>query len=74
VHGIRQLALDEGEASIATLVSVRDNDESGNARVKAAIAILDRGCGKPTPPADGRIDVRWIVRDKPMSEDEWRRT
>jgi hypothetical protein len=74
VHGIRQLSLDEGEASIATLVNVRDTDESGSNRIKAAIAILDRGCGKPTPPADGRVDVQWIVRDKPMSEDEWRRT
>jgi hypothetical protein len=69
-----KLSLDEGEASVATLVDVRDNDESGSNRIKAAIAILDRGCGRPTQPIEGRVDVQWVVRDKPMSEEEWRRT
>jgi hypothetical protein len=73
VHGIRQISLDQGEASIATLVDVRDHDLNGSNRIKAAVAILDRGCGRPTQPIEGRVDVQWVVRDKPMSEEEWRR-
>jgi hypothetical protein len=74
VLAIQRLALAEGEASIQKLVYLRDNGENERTQAMAAIALLDRGCGKPTQPADGRIDVQWIVRDKPMSEDEWRRT
>jgi hypothetical protein len=48
--------------------------ESERAQASAASAILDRGCGKPTQPVDGRLDVTWHVSDQPMDPDEWRRT
>jgi hypothetical protein len=74
VLGIQRLALERCPEAIEKLVKLMAEAKSERAQAAAAGAILDRGCGKPTQPADGRIDVRWIVRDKPMSEDEWRRT
>jgi hypothetical protein len=53
---------------------------SGVERVWIVVMLMVRVRARPSrpkpisQPADGRIDVRWIVRDKPMSEDEWRRT
>jgi hypothetical protein len=74
VRGIQRLALDMCPEALEKLAELMREAKSERAQAAAAGAILDRGCGKPTQPADGRIDVRWIVRDKPMSEDEWRRT
>jgi hypothetical protein len=48
--------------------------ESERAQADAASKILDPGCGKPTQPVDGRLDVTYHVRDQPMPLDEWRRT
>jgi hypothetical protein len=47
--------------------------QSENAQANAAVAILDRGCGKPTQPTEGRLDVTYHVRDEPMPMDEWRK-
>jgi hypothetical protein len=47
--------------------------QSEHAQASAAVAILDRGCGKPTQPTEGRHDVTYLVRDEPMPMDEWRK-
>jgi hypothetical protein len=46
--------------------------QSESPQASAAVAILDRGCGKPTQPIEGRHDVIYHVRDEPMPLDEWR--
>jgi hypothetical protein len=48
-------------------------DTNKMAQASAAGMILDRGCGKPTQPMEGRLDVSWHVSDQPMSPDEWRK-
>ncbi|MEX5215305.1 MAG: hypothetical protein NW703_14210 [Nitrospiraceae bacterium] len=44
---IRELAADQGEASIARLVQLRDEAESEQVRFAAAKELLDRGHGRP---------------------------
>lgn len=48
VGRIRELALEQDEANIRTLVEIRDNpEEPAASRVAAVNAILDRAHGKP---------------------------
>lgn len=44
---IRELAADQGEASIARLVQLRDEADSEQVRFAAAKELLDRGHGRP---------------------------
>jgi hypothetical protein len=74
VLGIQRLALERCPEAIEKLTELMRSAQSERARADAASKILDRGCGKPTQPADGRLDVTYHVRDQPMSLDEWRRT
>jgi hypothetical protein len=59
VLGIQRLALERCEEAIEKLVKLMREAESERAQAQAAMAILDRGCGKPTQPADGRLDVTY---------------
>jgi hypothetical protein len=74
VLGIQRLALERCPEAIEKLTELMRSAKSERAQADAASKILDRGCGKPTQPADGRLDVTYLVRDEPMPMDEWRRT
>ena len=45
---IQRLAREHGIAAIEKLVKLMEGAESERAQAAAAVAILDRGCGKPT--------------------------
>jgi hypothetical protein len=62
---IKSLARGWTEASILTLGGIATNGESDAARVSAAIALLDRGWGKPNQPTESKIEgkVEVILRD-----------
>jgi hypothetical protein len=74
VLGIQRLALEMCPEALEKLAKLMREAKSERAQADAAAKILDRGCGKPTQPVDGRHDVTWHVRDQPMSDDEWRDT
>jgi hypothetical protein len=74
VLGIQRLALELCPEALEKLAKLMREAESDRAQASAAIAILDRGCGKPSQPVDGQHNVIYHVRDEPMSLDEWRRT
>ena len=44
---LSQLAREHSDAAFKTLVDICENGTSEGARVKAAVALLDRGYGKP---------------------------
>ena len=44
---LSQLAREHSAAAFATLVDICENGTSEGARIKAAVALLDRGFGKP---------------------------
>lgn len=49
VAKVRELAREQREANIRTLVEIRDNiEESGATRIAAANSLLDRDVGRPT--------------------------
>ena len=57
---VEVLAREHTEAALATLVQImQDTEEKGAARVSAAIAVLDRGWGKPKQDVNlsGQVDV-----------------
>jgi hypothetical protein len=53
------------EVSIRTLAGVAENGTQEAARVSAAIALLDRGWGKPNQPTENKIEgkVEIVLRD-----------
>jgi len=48
LKGLQQLARDHADQALMALVRVALKGKSESARVAAAVAILDRGFGKPT--------------------------
>jgi hypothetical protein len=62
---LKSLARGWTEACVQTLGGVASNGESEAARVSAAIALLDRGWGKPNQPTENKIDgsIEVILRD-----------
>jgi hypothetical protein len=50
---IRQLARAHTNTALETLVEVAKSGKSESARVAAAVALLDRGWGRPTQPLAG---------------------
>jgi Family of unknown function (DUF5681) len=52
VLGIQRFAREYGIAAIEKLVKLMEGAESERAHATAAVAILDRGCGKPTQPIE----------------------
>ena len=50
---IRSLARSHTETAISALAGIAQNGQSEAARVSAAVALLDRGWGKPAQPVDG---------------------
>jgi hypothetical protein len=68
---IRQLARAHTNAALETLVQVAKNCKSESARVAAAVALLDRGWGRPTQPLAGDAEEPPIGIE--ISDEEWRR-
>jgi len=67
---LRSLARAHTELGIQTLAGIARNSTSDAARVSAAQALLDRGCGKPAQPHTGEDDkdiqvtIRTIVEGR----------
>lgn len=68
---LKSLARGYTEAAVRTLGGVAETGESEAARVSAAIALLDRGWGKPNQPHDAKVDgeLRIVIR-KMLKDDE----
>lgn len=65
---ILQLFKDEGLASLATLIELRDNKEApSSVRLASAVNILDRVMGKPTQKIEQDVKTR---SDDPVAEAE----
>lgn len=61
---VRELAQAQTENAIAGLVSILENKKApASARVSAAVALLDRGWGKPAQPIDGDGDGGAIIHE-----------
>lgn len=69
---VQSIARKHTGVAIEALVEALKNPKE---RVPAAIALLDRGWGRPMQPLEGDIDVRqsWVVRAPAAvdSTDEW---
>jgi hypothetical protein len=73
---LRSLARGHTELCIKVLAGIAQNGQNDAARVAAAVALLDRGWGKPAQPQTGedggdlRITIRRIIdadEDSPIS-------
>ncbi len=53
---LKSLARSYTERAVRTLAGVSESSENDSARVSAAIALLDRGWGKPNQPHDAKVD------------------
>ena len=70
-EAVRELARAHAKDALEVLVAVMKDEEATDAtRVTAAIAVLDRGCGKPPPALDDDADrgpqletIRQIIVD-----------
>jgi len=62
---LKSLARGWTEAAVLTLGGIATSGESEQAKVSAAIALLDRGWGKPMQPTENKIEgsVEIILRD-----------
>jgi hypothetical protein len=73
VADIQELAREHTPAAIAALVDALKRPKEA---VPAAVALLDRGWGKPTVTVEGSMDMRSYVLRAPSpveSADEWLR-
>jgi len=61
---LKSLARSYTETAVQTLGGIASTGESEASRVAAAIALLDRGWGKPNQPHDAHVDgdIRVIIR------------
>ena len=72
VAEVKALAQQHTTAAIETLVSICNAGDKDSARVAAAIALLDRGWGKPGQTHHHDGDLRQhILSDRPLTPDEW---
>jgi len=69
---LKSLARSYTKACVQTLSGVATNGESESAKVAAAIALLDRGWGKPNQPHDAKVDgeLRIVIRKLLKDTDE----
>jgi hypothetical protein len=69
-----QLARASGKNTIKTLDAIMcDVKASPAARIAAAVALLDRGYGRPEQSFTGALNVAYTISDQPMSAEEWAR-
>jgi hypothetical protein len=52
---------------------MRDKTAPANARQAAAVALLDRGYGRPEQSFSGALNVNYDISDKPLTAEEWAR-
>ena len=69
---LKSLARSYTTRAISTLGGIAEGGESEAARVAAAIALLDRGWGKPNQPHDAKVDgeLRIVIRKLLKDTDE----
>jgi hypothetical protein len=67
---LKSLARGYTEAAVRTLGGVAEAGESEAARVSAAIALLDRGWGKPNQPHDAKVDGELRITIRKMLDDK----
>jgi hypothetical protein len=69
---LKSLARSYTERAVSTLGGICENSESDAARATAAIALLDRGWGKPNQPHDAKVDgeLRIVIRKLLKDTDE----
>ena len=62
---IKSLARQHAERSIQRLAGIMDGSKDDAAATRAAIALLDRGYGKPNQPTEAKIEgkVEIVLRD-----------
>lgn len=60
--------------ALATLKKWMDNEQQPNASVKAATLILAYAWGQPTQKVEADVDtnIKSVISDKPLTEDEFR--
>lgn len=70
VARVRELAREQREANIRTLVEIRDNtEESGATRIAAANSLLDRDVGRPTQAVKKTVTtIKRTPRDLSLEE------
>lgn len=57
VREVQALAKQQTELAVNTLVEIMTNEKTnGSARVQAAVALLDRGWGRPKQSVDNKVD------------------
>ena len=67
-----RIARQHGATAIDALVKIATKGKSESARVSAAIALLDRGFGKPTQPVESDVNlVSYGISAVPMTSEEW---
>lgn len=74
VYGVKELARQQGAASIETMIAIRDNPKVPPAtRLAAAMALLDRGYGRAEQHQTTEAIARNIVRVPQVaaSAEEW---
>jgi hypothetical protein len=76
VAEVKALARQHTVIAIETLVRICNAGDKDSARVAAAIALLDRGWGKPGQHHQHEGDLRQHIisdiSDRPLTNDEWR--
>jgi hypothetical protein len=69
---IQQLARQHGPTAINALVKIATKGKSESAQVAAALALLDRGYGKPTQPVENDVNrVSYRISAVPLTVEEW---
>jgi len=67
---LRSLARGYTETAVKTLGGIAKTSESDTARVSAAVALLDRGWGKPNQPHDAKIEGELRITIRKMLNDK----
>jgi hypothetical protein len=67
---LKSLARSYTKACVETLSGVATNGESEAAKVSAAIALLDRGWGRPNQPHDAKVEGELRIVIRKMLSDE----
>lgn len=71
IKELQEIAREHCSDALRTLVTIAMNAKvSPSARVTAAIAILERGYGKPLQPTEN-VNVNYAVTDEPVTPEEW---
>jgi hypothetical protein len=67
---LKSLARSHTQISIDALSGIAKNGESEAAKVSAAVALLDRGWGRPNQPHDAKVEGELRIVIRKMLSDE----